>query len=116
MFLYRQIYYDRLAHKDGVDAQGPGHDAGPALEMMPSREGDDAEVIIAKHRSGATGNVTLTFHESFTLFTNRVGDHPPDVDDGDLGGTPTAGFDPDTDFGAPPMDDFAHDFDDDLPI
>src|SRR5690625_518842 len=116
MFLYRQIYYDRLAHKEGADAGGPDRDNSAPLEMMPSREGDDAEVILAKHRSGATGSVTLTFHESFTLFANRVGDHPPGPDDDDLHGAPTSGFDPDTDFGPPPMDDFDLDSDDDLPI
>lgn len=119
MFLYRQIYYDRLTHQEGADAPGPGQggDEGPHLEMMPSREGDDAELIIGKHRSGATGTVILTFHESFTLFTNRVGDQPPGLDDDDLGGPPTAGFDPDTDFG-PPADDFDMGFgsDDDMPI
>lgn len=116
IFLYRQIYYDRLTNKENEEAGGDGEQH---LEMMPSREGDDAEVIIAKHRSGATGRVMLTFHESFTLFTNRVGEHPPAPDDDDLGGAPTAGFDPDTDFGPPPSDDdfgMGNASDDDLPI
>lgn len=121
IFLYRQIYYDRLTNKENEEGggEGGGGGGGPHLEMMPSREGDDAEVIIAKHRSGATGRVMLTFHESFTLFANRMGDSPPTHDDDDLVGSPTAGFDPDTDFGPPPSDD---DFgvgmasDDDMPI
>lgn len=132
LFLYRQIYYDRLANKPAGEDDGyGGGGGGDRLEMMPSRDGDDAEVIIAKHRSGATGMVTLTFHESFTLFTNRIGDEPPPLDDRDLQGRPTAGFDPDVDFGppstpsvpeapvSPSMSDFdGYDFgeDDDLPI
>ncbi len=118
IFLYRQIYYDRLAHKDGASG-GQDEDSGG---MMPSREGDDAEVIIAKHRNGATGTSILTFHESFTLFTNRVGDRPPELDDEDLHGMPTAGFNPDTDFGPPRTpsypepDHYPDDDEDDLPI
>lgn len=134
VFLYRQIYYDRLTNKGGDDARGGGGGPGGApverVEMMPSRDGDDAEVIIAKHRSGETGTVMLTFHESFTLFTNRVGDAPPLPDDNDLHGAPTRGFDPDEDFGPPtsasaspppppPPDDDEYDYgddDDDMPI
>lgn len=132
IFLYRQRYYDDLTNKNSeAAAPGAAPGGGDRLEMMPSRDGDDAEVILAKHRSGETGTVTLTFHGPFTLFTNRVGDHAPLPDDIDLVGPPTAGFDPDVDFGPPrtpsvvdsppppSMDDFdGYDFgeDDDMPI
>ena len=93
VFLYRQVYYDRLMNK-----QDGGPSGGREDEVMPSRDGDDAEVIIAKHRSGETGAVMLTFHEAFTLFTNRVGDQPPPITDADLQGH---GFNPAEDFGGP---------------
>lgn len=133
IFLYRQIYYDRLTNKQDGEGGGPpvGGPAVERLEMMPSRDGDDAEVILAKHRSGSTGAVMLTFHESFTLFANRVGDGPPTPDDDDLIGSPTGGFDPDVDFGPPKtpsvvdgppppsiedFDDYDFGEDDDMPI
>lgn len=97
IFLFRQIYYDRLQNKQEGGGDRPGE------EMMPSRDGDDAEVIIAKHRSGETGSVMLTFHESFTLFTNRIGDAPPIATDDDIARFKGVhGFSPDDDFDAPP--------------
>lgn len=99
IFLYRQVYYDRLLNKtegDGASRDEP--------ELMASRAGDDAEVIIAKHRSGETGTCMLTFHESFTLFTNRIGEGSPvHTDDDFQEETQMRGFDPSADFSAPPQ-------------
>lgn len=133
VFLYRQAYYDRLA--------GQGEEGGGA--MMASPDGDDAEVIVAKHRSGSTGKILLTFLGDYTLFANRQNEGPPPPSDEDLrGASATTGFDPDVDFAPPPpapleeqsppplsaesggwedamMDDFSADFgddDDDSPI
>ena len=90
-FLYRQAYYDRLAGK--VEDQPP-----PGAER--GLEGEDTEVIIAKHRSGQTGKLLLRFHDAWTLFTNRREDAPM-PDDDELAGPPTRGF-ADEDFDAPP--------------
>lgn len=48
MFIYRHEYY----HPEAQDAKGL------------------AEVIVAKHRSGSTGKVTMTFLPEFTLFAD----------------------------------------------
>lgn len=129
IFLYRQAYYDNLAGKDGQDD-------GPPVPMQASPDGDETEVIIAKHRSGQTGKVMLSFFGLYTLFANRKGDAPPPPSDEDLRGhNTTTGFDPAVDFAPPPpapleeqsappqhldaggwedalMDDFSEDFDD----
>jgi replicative DNA helicase len=51
MFIYRDDYY----HKD---SERPG----------------EADLIIAKHRNGATGELTLTFHREFPKFMNYAGE------------------------------------------
>ena len=48
MFIYRHEYY----HPDDLDKKGM------------------AEVIIAKHRAGATGSVDMTFLPDFTRFAD----------------------------------------------
>jgi replicative DNA helicase len=51
MFIYRDEYYDK-------ESQRPG----------------EADLIIAKHRNGATGDVTLTFQKEYPKFMNYAGD------------------------------------------
>jgi replicative DNA helicase len=47
LFIYRDEYYNKDSEKKGV-----------------------AEIVIAKHRNGATGSVELSFQGEFTLFDN----------------------------------------------
>jgi replicative DNA helicase len=51
MFIYRDDYYNK-------DSERPG----------------EADLIIAKHRNGATGEVTLTFHREYPKFMNYAGE------------------------------------------
>jgi replicative DNA helicase len=51
MFIYRDEYYE-------PDSERPG----------------EADLIIAKHRNGATGEVTLTFHKEYPKFMNYAGE------------------------------------------
>jgi len=51
MFIYRDEYYEQ-------DSERPG----------------EADLIIAKHRNGATGEVTLTFHKEYPKFMNYAGE------------------------------------------
>jgi replicative DNA helicase len=51
MFIYRDEYYE-------PDSERPG----------------EADLIIAKHRNGATGEVTLTFQKEYPKFMNYAGD------------------------------------------
>ncbi|MEG1638915.1 MAG: DnaB-like helicase C-terminal domain-containing protein, partial [Erysipelotrichaceae bacterium] len=55
MFLYREAYYDK-----------------PEDQKSESSE-DITEIIIAKHRNGATGTVELAFNKSISLFINYKG-------------------------------------------
>jgi len=48
MFIYRDDYYE------GEESERPG----------------EADLLIAKHRNGATGKVTLTFHKEYPRFMN----------------------------------------------
>jgi replicative DNA helicase len=48
MFIYRDDYYEK------EESERPG----------------EADLLIAKHRNGATGKVTLTFHEEYPKFMN----------------------------------------------
>ena len=50
MFIYRDEYYDE-------DSERPG----------------EADLIIAKHRNGAVGKVTLTFQKEYPKFMNYAG-------------------------------------------
>ncbi|MEG0423875.1 MAG: replicative DNA helicase [Erysipelotrichaceae bacterium] len=56
MFLYREAYY-----------------AKPEDQKDETKE-DRTEIIIAKHRNGATGTVELAFDKSISLFINYKGD------------------------------------------
>jgi replicative DNA helicase len=49
MFIYRDEYYDQESEREG-----------------------EADLIIAKHRNGALGDVTLTFRKEFPKFMNFV--------------------------------------------
>jgi replicative DNA helicase len=51
MFIYRDEYYE-------AESERPG----------------EADLIIAKHRNGATGEVTLTFHKEYPKFMNYAGE------------------------------------------
>jgi replicative DNA helicase len=51
MFIYRDEYYES-------DSERPG----------------EADLIIAKHRNGAVGEVTLTFHKEYPKFMNYAGE------------------------------------------
>jgi replicative DNA helicase len=51
MFIYREEYYE-------PDSERPG----------------EADLIISKHRNGAVGSVTLTFHKEYPKFMNYAGD------------------------------------------
>ena len=51
IFLYRDDYYDE-------DSERPG----------------EADLVIAKHRNGATGRVTLTFQKEYPKFMNYAGE------------------------------------------
>ncbi len=66
IFLHREKYYER---EDGDDAD-------MVEEMRERRPGqeevEDVDVIIAKHRNGPTGKVTLAFLKEYARFENRM--------------------------------------------
>ena len=51
VFIYRDEYYDRESEREG-----------------------EADIIIAKHRNGAIGDVTLTFQKEYPKFLNYAGE------------------------------------------
>jgi replicative DNA helicase len=51
MFIYRDEYYDRDSEREG-----------------------EADIIIAKHRNGSVGEVTLTFQKEYPKFMNYAGE------------------------------------------
>jgi replicative DNA helicase len=51
MFIYRDEYYDRESEREG-----------------------EADIIIAKHRNGSIGEVTLTFQKEYPKFLNYAGE------------------------------------------
>jgi replicative DNA helicase len=51
MFIYRDEYYDRESEREG-----------------------EADIIIAKHRNGSIGEVTLTFQKEYPKFMNYAGE------------------------------------------
>jgi replicative DNA helicase len=51
MFIYRDEYYNQESEREG-----------------------EADIIVAKHRNGALGDVTLTFRKEFPKFMNFVGE------------------------------------------
>ena len=50
-FIYREEYYDKESEREGI-----------------------ADIIIAKHRNGALGDVELTFAKEYPKFLNYAGD------------------------------------------
>lgn len=53
MFLYREAYYKK--------------------DETSNSDIQSTDIIIAKHRNGATGDITLSFNPSFSLFTDKKG-------------------------------------------
>ncbi|MEA2161789.1 MAG: replicative helicase, partial [Solirubrobacteraceae bacterium] len=51
MFIYRDEYYDKESERPG-----------------------EADIIIAKHRNGAVGDVVLTFQKEYPKFMNYAGE------------------------------------------
>ena len=85
MFLYRESYYQAMkganaGMKVGKGRNGDADASAPAVQIDPSMPAT-TELILAKHRSGATGTVELTFLPNFLLFTNKEGDGPPTPDE-----------------------------------
>jgi replicative DNA helicase len=66
MFIYREEYYERIAKEGAGGGRGQ-----PAPESSESKRGI-AELIVAKHRSGAIDNVEVAFREKYTRFDNVV--------------------------------------------
>ena len=92
IFLYRPDYYGFLQDEDGNSTQGV------------------AEVIIAKHRNGATGTVNLKFINKFAKFdnVNTFGDFAGGApeDPANAGNVITMGSKMNEDRGLPSADDF----------
>lgn len=85
MFLYRDSYYQAMkganaGTKVGKGRNGDADASAPTSHIDPSMPAT-TELILAKHRSGATGTVELTFLPNFLLFTNKEGDGPPTPDE-----------------------------------
>ena len=71
-FIHRPEYYKIMKDQHGNDTKGK------------------AEIIIAKHRNGAVGDVTLRFRSEFARFLNLDDDLPPmPTDDGTIKPTPS---------------------------
>lgn len=68
LFVHRPEYYGLLQDDHGHDLRGM------------------AQIIIAKHRKGATGDVLLTFRGEFTRFENPEEGRLKPIDTGDNGG------------------------------
>ncbi|MBU6160595.1 MAG: replicative DNA helicase [Myxococcales bacterium] len=106
MFLYRDSYYQAMKGANAGARVGKGRNGdaeapAPAAQVDPSLPAT-TELILAKHRSGATGTVELTFLPKFLLFTNKEGDGPPTPDEpiGMARDTRTTGLE--RDFSPPP--------------
>ena len=71
-FIHRPEYYKIYKDQYGNDTKGV------------------AEIIIAKHRNGAVGDVRLRFRSEFARFMNMDDDLPPmPTDDGTIKPTPS---------------------------
>ena len=68
-FVHRPEYYHILQDEKGNDLRGM------------------AQIIIAKHRKGATGDVLLTFRGEFTRFQNPGEDYLPASGGGEIMGS-----------------------------
>lgn len=71
MFIYRDAYY-KMKESGGEDMEAQQDDGGVHIE--------EAELIIAKHRSGPTGKVMVGFIPQFTRFENLTDREPGDID------------------------------------
>ncbi|MBC8140994.1 MAG: DnaB-like helicase C-terminal domain-containing protein, partial [Armatimonadetes bacterium] len=72
-FIYRPAYYERKQEiRAGDDSQGGGSSGGEGGGggFNGEGEGEEAEVIIAKHRNGPTGTVKVSFLARFARFDN----------------------------------------------
>lgn len=78
LFVYRPKYYERRAKADEERRGGTDAKSAPAEADAPSsrpdlEEPDEAEIIIAKHRTGPIGTVKCLFHGAFRSFSNMTG-------------------------------------------
>ncbi|MBU6164602.1 MAG: replicative DNA helicase [Alphaproteobacteria bacterium] len=72
MFVYRDEYYHSLKKPDDSEVEKLAKWKEKAAAIF-----NQADVIIAKQRHGATGTVPLTFIKEFTKFTDRAeGEYP----------------------------------------
>ncbi len=99
VFLYRESYYAEMK------GESDGDDAGSYGRPRAASDTSQTEVIVAKHRSGSTGKIELTFHGPYTLFTNMAGDQPPPPDDDDRLPHDDTGIADEFDYAAPPRAD-----------
>ena len=60
LFLYRESYYEYTKEKDGQEEKYERSEDSDGIEEM--------EVIIAKHRNGATGTIKLAYNRSINAF------------------------------------------------
>jgi replicative DNA helicase len=84
MFLYREAYYQQMKGSNaGVKLRKSGRDDEPPQPQVVIDPSQPAvtELILAKHRSGATGTVELMFHPTFLLFANRDPEGPGTPDE-----------------------------------
>lgn len=73
MFIYRDAYY-KMKESGGDDGQDQNLQDG-AVNI------EEAELILAKHRSGPTGKVRVGFIPQFTRFENLTDREPGDIDE-----------------------------------
>jgi replicative DNA helicase len=77
IFLYREAYYEELeAKKRGADEASIERE-----RKARGQEGDETKIVIAKHRSGETGIVSLRFIPKYVSFANYATDVPPPDDE-----------------------------------
>ncbi len=86
-FIYRPSYYERKKSVGSGKAGATGVTAQPPAASPPQDgEGDRAEIIIAKHRSGPVGTIHARFLEKYRCFENEApqyaGHAPPPGADG----------------------------------
>ena len=82
LFVHRPEYYRIFQDEKGNDLRGK------------------AQIIIAKHRKGATGDVLLTFRGEYTRFQDPDDSYVPPTEGGEIIGSRMNGVD--DPFGAPP--------------
>ena len=84
MFLYREAYYyNRQMPQPKADETQDSPEYRKRLESWQRRMeeiGNDTEIIVAKHRHGPTGSVTVHFDEKTTKFSSRESRYTLDDD------------------------------------